>query len=328
MTLKLKVTLVCVSLALLLPVRPVCAEDSDTPEAAPRLSFNAMDLCGKWSLRGDGRYDTRTFEFFPDGRVTEENTYRSSRGETTETYEKLWKIQGDQVLIWKKGEGESSGQSIFIEIPFDAANLQISEVWKSPSSTRVTKMVFNRTEAAKPDSRSAVANPAADQLPPSALLSELGIAVSPSAKKSTEGYYKIERLSLNITLKNPSMRESTGPMTVSYWIFGKNISDSKQFCVLSKGKFDCALGNTATDRTIKRTTETYLNKYWDYSSSGSFEYAGWIVTVSDPAGRVALIKASKSEWERQGDKLPALDVGKVYDLRLDKVDGAHVPRYM
>jgi len=123
------------------------------------------------------------------------------------------------------------------------------------------------------------------------------------------------------------MRESTGIFTVSYWILGKNTSDSKQFCVFSKGKFDCSLGSSATDRELKRSTETYLNKYYTFTASGSFEYAGWIIAVSDPSGAVALVKASKSQWEGLSEKLPTLEAWKVYDLQLNKIEGAYVPRY-
>jgi len=284
-----------------------------------------MDLCGKWAIRSEGSRSERTFEFFPDGQVTETIMYTSSSGETTETYQKLWKIQGDKIFISPKSTDGNSNQSIFIDLPFDTSNLQITEVWMSASSTRQSKLFAERTEA--PKSSSGLAVPAATPPPPSAVLTKLGISVNPSTKNSTQDYYKIQRISLNITLKNACLRESTGLINVSYWILGKNVSDSKQFCVFSKGKFDCSLGSSISDREFKRSTDTYLNKYYSYFSSGGFEYAGWIVAVSDSSGNIAVIKASKPEWERQGDKLPGLEVDNVYDLPLNKVNGARVPRY-
>lgn len=313
----------------LLPVFAAFAQDAEpaeaAPESQPRLSANALDLCGKWAIQSNGSSMERTFEFFPDGRVTEVSTYISSRGETTETYDKLWKIEGDKVVIVPKGSDDPSSHSIFIDLPFDVSRLQISELWTSSSSRRQTKMVAVRVEA--PPSRPTPVPPVQSATPPSSAtsLSKLNVSVSPSAKNSSEGYYKIQRLSLNITLKNQSMRESTGLMSVSYWILGKSIRDSKQFCVFSKGKFDCSLGSSATDRELKRSTETYLNKYYVYSES--FEYVGWIVAVSDPSGAVALVKASKPQWERLSDKLPTLEAYTAYDIQLDKIEGAYVPRY-
>ena len=325
MTSRVKHTLLCVGLAALLPIWPVLGEEPASAEVASQVSSNAMDLCGKWSIRSEGSSSERTFEFFPDGQLTEASTYKSSSGETTQTYQKLWKIQGGKVFILPKGTDGGSNQSIFIDLPFDTSNLQITEVWKSQSSTRQAKMFAERVEA--PQSSSGLAVPVTTPPPPSALLTKLGISVIPSTKNSTQDYYKIQRISLNITLKNPCLRESTGLMNVSYWILGKNVSDPKQFGVFSKGKFDCSLGSNISDREFKRSTDTYLNKYYSYSSWGGFEYAGWIVAVSGPSGNIGAIKSNKPEWERQGDKLPGLEVGKVYDLPLNKVDGSYVPRY-
>jgi len=325
MTSRVKHALFCVSLAALLPVWPVFGEEPATTEVASQFSSNAMDLCGKWSIRSERSTSERTFEFFPDGQVTEISTYKSTREETTQTYQKLWKIQGDKIFISPKGTDGGSNQSIFIDLPFDTSKLQITEVWTSSSSTRQAKMFAERLEAPKPSSGLAV--PAATPPPPSALLTKLGISVIPSTKNSTQDYYKIQRISLNITLKNSCLRESTGLMNVSYWILGKNVSDSKQFAVFSKGQFDCSLGSNISDRELKRSTDTYLNKYYSFSSSRGFEYAGWIVAVSDPAGNIAAIKSNKPEWERQGDKLPGLEVFKVYDLPLNEVEGSYVPRY-
>ncbi len=313
-----------------LPLVAASGQNAAAVEAAPKspplLSANALDLCGKWTIIRDGSSTERTFEFFPDGRVTEVSSYKTSSGETTQTYDKLWKVEGDKVRVSPKGSDGPSSQSIFIDLPFDVSKLQISEVWSSPSSTRQTKMFASPTDAPNPPQSPGLPTQAAAPPPTESSLSKLNISVSPSTKNSSEGYYKIQRLSLNVTLKNPSLKESSGQFTVSYWILGKNTRDPKQFCVFSKGKFDCSLGCSATDRELKRSTETYLNKYY-YYSSGSFEYAGWIVSVSDASGTTALVKASKPQWESQSNKLPTIEPWKVYDLQLDKIEGAYIPQY-
>ena len=131
------------------------------------------------------------------------------------------------------------------------------------------------------------------------------------------------------SLKNSSLRDSTGPLKVAYWIFGKNSGDSKLFCMFSQGKFECNLGPSALTREFKHTTDPYLNKFYNssyvMSSSGSYEYVGWIVIVRDSSDRMVLIKATKTEWESQAAKLQGLNTSDAYDLRLDKVDGEHGP---
>jgi len=138
---------------------------------------------------------------------------------------------------------------------------------------------------------------------------------------------KTERISLQVSLKNPSLRESTGPLTINYWLIGKNLRDAKQFCLLTKGVLTCNLGTDFSSREFKQTTDPYLHKYYYYSSSGSYEYDGWIVTITTPSGETVLTKASKSEWERQSTKVSALERGRVYDLRLDPVEGGSVYYY-
>gem|GEM_PF-3027785 len=308
---------------------PVPSQNPPSENPSPQLSSNALDLCGKWKVESNGSSSERTFEFFSDGRATDTLAYKSSSGESVQTYHKVWKIEGFKVLILPKGDvvsSPSSSQSIFIEIPFDTARLQITEIYQHSSYTRQTKMVAVRTEMPPPQPSGAPASIETPP-PPGSPASKPVVAVVPSIKNSSEGYYKIQRIALNIALKNSSMKGSTGPLKVSYWVLGKNTRDSKQFCVFSKGQFDCTLGSGVADREFKRTTETYLNKYYSYSSSGSFEYAGWIVTVADPAGSVILVKANKPQWEKLEDKLPALEPRKVYDLELNKTEGAYVPMY-
>ena len=290
------------------------------------VSSDAKDLCGKWKVESSYGDISRFFEFFPDGRLVETSSYSSSRGETTNSYKKNWSVVGNKVLVVGPGQSGTNGQSITIEIPFDLSRLQIMETWDSPTSTRTTKMVASREGASSlPPASPATqrATSAQSQLP------KIDVSVLPSVKTATKDYYKTQRLSLDISLKNSSLRDSTGPLKVAYWIFGKNSGDSKLFCMFSQGKFECNLGPSNLTREFKHTTEPYLNKFYNssyvMSSSGSYEYAGWIVIVRDSSDRMVLIKATKTEWESQAAKLQGLNTSDAYDLRLDKVDGEHGP---
>lgn len=62
-----------------------------------------------------------------------------------------------------------------------------------------------------------------------------------------------------------------------------------------------------------------------YSSSGDYAYEGWVIVVKDSDDRTVLIKATKPEWERQAEKLQNLDTHSAFNLRLDKMEGAHGP---
>lgn len=318
-----------------LVICPVISPAQNSSGGNGSLSRNAMDLCGLWKVEDQSSYSNRTFEFFPDGNVTETSTYKSSQGESIQSYKKVWKVIGDKILITQPGQNrsnESNVHKIFIEIPFDTNRLQIVETWDSRNSSRTTKMYGVRVGPPPAALRS---SPEPDSAPPTHLsadeLAKLSITVVPSKKTSREDYYTIQRLSLSISVKNPSLREATGPLTVSYWILGKsNGKNSRQFCVFTKGQFDCSLGTDSSTREFKTTTDQFQNKYYDSSfgsSSDSYEYTGWIVAVSDPSGKIANIKSTSSAWEREGAKLPFLESGRVYDLQLDKVEGAHYYNY-
>jgi hypothetical protein len=300
-------------------------------------SSNPNDLCGKWKVETPGGYSTdssRFFEFFPDGRLLETTTYNGPQGESTHTYKKSWSVVGNKVLIVRSGQSSDNGQSITVEIPFDLSRLQIVETWESPNSTRSTKM-FAVREGGSREPPAAVRSQLATPAPParpSDLLSKLDLAVSPSTRDSHENYYKIQRIALSISLRNPSLRDATGPLTVSYWIFGKSNGKSvRQFCVFAKGRFDCSLGTNSSSREFKTTTEQYQNKHYDttsvISSETYYDYSGWIVAVSDPSGKIAIIKSNNPAWEREEAKLPALESGSVYDLQLGKVQGARYYNY-
>lgn len=204
-TSRVKHALFCVSLAALLPVWPVFGEEPATTEVASQFSSNAMDLCGKLSIRSERSTSERTFEFFPDGQVTETSTYKSSREETTQTYQKPWKIQGDKIFISPKGTDGGSNQPIFIDLPFDTSNLQITEVWISASSTRQSKIFAERTEAQKPSSGLAV--PAASPPAPSALLTKLGISVNPSTENIAKGQSSAEKV-MDSWMNSPGHRKN------------------------------------------------------------------------------------------------------------------------
>jgi hypothetical protein len=291
------------------------------------LSFNILDLCGKWKVEGAGRSGDRTFEFFQDGRATDTSTFQSSSGETTESRKKQWKVSGNKVLITEINPNASGFPTLSIEIPFDPARLQITESFESATSSRSTKMFATRQTPAIPTNpvTPGPKGPLTSSSSPD-FLSKLTINVTPLVKPDKEGYMKTERISLQVSLKNPSLRESTGPLTINYWLIGKNLRDPKQFCLLTKGSMPCNLGTDFSSREFKQTTDPYLHKYY-YYSSGSYEYDGWIVTISTPSGETVLTKASKSEWERQSSKASSLERGRVYDLRLDPVEGGSVYYY-
>jgi len=152
------------------------------------------------------------------------------------------------------------------------------------------------------------------------------ILVSPSVRSNNNGYYKIQKLSLTVSLKNTDLRNPAGPLTVSYWILGKCTNNGKQFCLLKKGSFACSLDSSPSSREFKQTTDPYLNKFWadDFGSSGYTEYEGWIVVVKNSANQVIATKANKTEWDREFEKAALMERGKVYDFHLDKLDGLSV----
>lgn len=300
-----------------------CSTLTHAQDDQSQLSFNILDLCGKWKVKGSGR----TFEFFADGSATDTTTFSNSTGETTESRKKQWKIAGNKVLITEINSNASSIPTLSIEIPFDPAKLQITESNESATSSRSTKMFATKQTPTVPKNPVAP-GPKGPITTPSGpdFLSNLTINAIPLVKPDREGYLKTERISLQVTIKNPSLRESTGPLTVNYWLIGKNVRDPKQFCLLNKGSFPCNLGTDFSSRELKQTTDPYLNK-WYYYSSGSYEFEGWIITVTTPSKETVLTKASKSEWERQSSKVSSLERGRVYDLRLDRLEGGSVNYY-
>lgn len=294
-------------------------------EASERTaSFNVQDLFGIWAVGGDGRRpSSRSFEFLPDGTVFDTQQFSSSGGggKTTERRRRSWILQQDKVVISDTNtSGQSGNPVVEISIPFDKNRLELREVSTSADSTRTTTMFATM---AAPSSAPPHGNtPAADSSTPV----KLQLTVSPSVKTTTDGYYKVQKMSLVVTLKNSDLKNATGPLTVSYWILGKTTNDAKQFCLLKNGSFTCSLGFELSSRELKKVTEPVANRFYAYSygSSSYSEYEGWLVVVKNSANQVIAVKSNKPEWEHQFEKASRLQRGDVYNFHLDKMDGMHV----
>ncbi len=293
-------------------------------------SMNPADLFGKWKVESGEGYSrsSRTFEFFPDGTVIETSTHVSESRETETNYKKKWSAGADSILILTPGADGREGQSISIPLPFDPLRMQIVETWESPTSTRTTRMTATRVGPSSPSSPPTVRT----QTPAPTTPPKIEVSVVPSVKSSRESYMKVERISLKVTLRNQSLRSSTGPLKVSYWVFGKSDDNINLFWTFLSGGFDCNLGSDGVTRATEHTSQIYTNRFYDsvrvISGSDHFEYDGWIVRVTDAAGNLVAVKASKPQWEKLASQFAGLEQNRGYDLGLNAVQGSvGPPRY-
>ncbi|MFZ4774492.1 MAG: hypothetical protein ACOYM3_03970 [Terrimicrobiaceae bacterium] len=318
----LRIALVCLLSSLVLLQTGAAQGTFGSRDAVEgETSMNPQDLAGIWAFEGGGQYSasSRLLEFLPDGTVFESNRHSNSGGGyTTERRKRVWVLQQNKILINEpSGSGRSGYPTIEIALPFNKTRLELSEVYTSTDTTRTSTMFATRTTPPAP-SPAPGTSPSANAAPLGA--AKVQLTVTPSVKNSTDSYYKVQKLSLSVTLKNSDLKVSSGPLTVNYWILGVQTQDAKQFCLLKSGTFTCSLGTQFSDREFKTTTEPIMNRFYPYSSSYS-EYGGWIVVVKNSSGQVIAVKASKSEWERQFVKAVTMERGTVYDLRLNKLDG-------
>lgn len=306
-------------------------------DLAGDFSSSALrDLVGTWTVeqgesmsRSGGRY-SRSFEFLPDGTVFETTSYPTSGGGTsTQRRKRGWTAQPDKVVVADLGgAGTCGSNTVEIAVPFDKNRMALVETYNSQDSTHTTTMFATMTAppatpGGVPPSGSQVPDAAARPTQPPS--TKILLSVTPSVKNSTEGYYKIQKLSLTITLKNTDLKVPSGPLAVNFWILGKQGQGGKQFCLLKSGNFSTTLGTDFSNRETKTATEPTVNKLYNpafvISSSGYAEYEGWIVAVKNSAGQLVAVKASKPDWERQLEKAAVLERGAVYDLKLNKLEG-------
>lgn len=274
-------------------------------------SLGVSSFCGVWEIKSASSYETRRLEIQPNGSVTETTTYKSPTSETSEVQRKVWRRVGEQVRITRTGDEVPSGQTMTIDLPNDPNQTIITETWVYETSTRTNRLVARRVEASSEGVAKSVA--------PNSELSKLKVAVMPKIDKAAEGYYKIERISLAISLLNPSVRAATGPLTIKYWVIGRNIMDPKQYFLLTDGRSTCALGCTSQDREFKFNSDPFMNRY--YADSSGYKYEGWIIVIKDAGNRIVLIKSNKPDWERLVDKVEMLDNSASFDARLNKLKG-------
>jgi len=249
----------------------------------------------------------------------------SGGGTSTQRRKRGWTAQPDKVVVADLGgAGTGGSNTVEIAVPFDKNRLALVEIYNSQNSTRTTTMFATMTAPLSPPggvppSGSQVPDAAARPTQPPS--TKILLSVTPSVKNSTEGYYKIQKLSLTITLKNTDLKVLSGPLAVNFWILGKQGQGGKQFCLLKSGNFSTTLGTDFSNRETKTATEPMMNRFYSYSSCHYAEYEGWIVVVKNSSGQLVAVKASKPDWERQLERAATLERGVVYDLKLNKLDG-------
>jgi len=131
---------------------------------------------------------------------------------------------------------------------------------------------------------------------------------------------KLERLSLDIEIKNRSLRDAKEGLKAHYWIIGESLVYRDLLEVIDEGEMDIDLGNEFGERTFEKETPEAVIKWDDTGAVHGAKYEGWIFVLMDKEGKVVKSDASKNTFEKLIPKADRLKKGRFYDSNFEPVN--------
>jgi len=147
---------------------------------------------------------------------------------------------------------------------------------------------------------------------------QLKVAKSKRTKVAGGDYDdKLERISLNIRIKNRSLRDAKEGLTARYWIIGESMVHRSALEVLDSGEMKVDLGSEFGKREFKKETNETVVQWDDTNLVHGAKYDGWIFVLLDADGKVIKSDASKNTFRKLIPKADFLKKGNFYDSNFD-----------
>ena len=140
----------------------------------------------------------------------------------------------------------------------------------------------------------------------------------PKTNSKKKEYDTIEEIGLRIKLTNQNLNNPTGPLTLYYFIMGKETLNSSKYKLLDSGEINIVLGNNAKDRFYEYTSEQCINQFWNGPSPGFFKYDFWYVALADSEGNMVASKSNRPQFN-DFNKFMHMKKGMLYDKTLSPI---------
>lgn len=138
---------------------------------------------------------------------------------------------------------------------------------------------------------------------------DLDLNVTKSRQTRVEGGDfddKLERISLDVTVKNRSLRDPKEGLTAKYWILGRSMVHDDTLQVLDLGEMKIDLGNEFGEREFQKATPEVIVKWDDTNAVHGARYDGFLFVILDSNGKVIKTDVSKNTYEKVLTKADSL----------------------
>lgn len=147
---------------------------------------------------------------------------------------------------------------------------------------------------------------------------QLECTVNSSRKTRIEGGDyddKTQRVSFDITLKNKSLSNATGPLNAVFYAFGESVHDRRAFKLLQKESFDFDLEARGSHNHATPQIEL---KFDTTGLSFGEKYRGWILQVHNGEGEMVFEQQSSGFINGTAD-FANLELGKFYNHKAEPI---------
>ncbi len=132
-----------------------------------------------------------------------------------------------------------------------------------------------------------------------------------SSKERRGGICTVQDINLSISLSNTSPADFTNNK-IEVYLFGESTAENHLCQVLAIEKKDLALKkNESLELDVKANTEfnkLSVNKY-------GAEYSGYLIVIKDKTGKIFMLKANKSAFQKIADKIMKMTESSEFDDR-------------
>jgi hypothetical protein len=120
---------------------------------------------------------------------------------------------------------------------------------------------------------------------------------------------KLQKVQLEIVVKNLDLNKKVEGMTVHFWAFGQSQLDRKAYKVIDAGEFPIALDGTPEGREVRHQCEE-IKLAWDNTDVKFGQaYKGYLLVMTNAQNEVVAVKSNVQSWQAGFEKAFELKKG-------------------
>lgn len=143
------------------------------------------------------------------------------------------------------------------------------------------------------------------------------IASKPAPIRGGDWDDKTQRISLRLKFSNIHNRQSYEGCTATVSALGQSAVDRNIGYVFLQERIALSLVPLSS---LEHTCKEIITRFDKTVGKFGYFYDGWVIVVTDPAGKVLHVKSTSSSMEKAADKVQKLQAGKYYDRNLDVIE--------